>query len=43
MGDEAFDAETARRYETLLEKKWVGVVRLQKKVGPSPLKLSVGC
>ncbi|CAG8954436.1 hypothetical protein HYFRA_00006063 [Hymenoscyphus fraxineus] len=32
LDDGIFDAETARRYEGLLEKKWTGVVRLQKKI-----------
>jgi platelet-activating factor acetylhydrolase IB subunit alpha len=32
-GEGAFDADTAKKYETLLEKKWTSVVRLQKKVG----------
>ncbi|KAL7624961.1 Lissencephaly-1 [Parahypoxylon ruwenzoriense] len=32
LGEEAFDANTAKRYESLLEKKWTSVVRLQKKV-----------
>jgi platelet-activating factor acetylhydrolase IB subunit alpha len=33
LGEGTFDAETAKKYETLLEKKWTSVVRLQKKVG----------
>ncbi|KAH7320271.1 WD40-repeat-containing domain protein [Stachybotrys elegans] len=32
LGEETFDAETAKKYETLLEKKWTSVVRLQKKI-----------
>ncbi|KAL5612404.1 hypothetical protein BROUX41_000069 [Berkeleyomyces rouxiae] len=32
LSEEAFDAETAKKYETLLEKKWTSVVRLQKKI-----------
>ena len=31
IGD-TFDAATCKKYETLLEKKWTSVVRLQKKV-----------
>jgi platelet-activating factor acetylhydrolase IB subunit alpha len=31
LGD-AFDDATAKKYETLLEKKWTSVVRLQKKI-----------
>ena len=32
LGEDAFDAGTAKKYESLLEKKWTGIVRLQKKV-----------
>lgn len=32
LSEEAFDLATAKKYETLLEKKWTSVVRLQKKV-----------
>ena len=32
LGEDAFDSATAKKYETLLEKKWTSVVRLQKKV-----------
>lgn len=32
LGEEVFDANTAKKYEGLLEKKWTSVVRLQKKV-----------
>jgi predicted nucleic acid-binding Zn-ribbon protein len=32
LGEDAFDPATAKKYETLLEKKWTSVVRLQKKV-----------
>lgn len=32
LGEEAFDAASSKKYETLLEKKWTSVVRLQKKV-----------
>ncbi|KAL2072168.1 hypothetical protein VTL71DRAFT_11511 [Oculimacula yallundae] len=31
LGDDIFDTTTAKKYETLLEKKWTGIVRLQKK------------
>ena len=31
LGD-AFDNATSKKYEGLLEKKWISVVRLQKKV-----------
>jgi platelet-activating factor acetylhydrolase IB subunit alpha len=33
LGEDVFDAATAKKYEGLLEKKWTSVVRLQKKVG----------
>lgn len=32
LGEDAFDTGTAKKYESLLEKKWTGIVRLQKKV-----------
>jgi platelet-activating factor acetylhydrolase IB subunit alpha len=32
LGEDVFDAATAKKYETLLEKKWTSIVRLQKKV-----------
>lgn len=32
LGEDVFDAATAKKYEGLLEKKWTSVVRLQKKV-----------
>lgn len=31
LGEEEFDIETTKKYETLLQKKWTSVVRLQKK------------
>lgn len=31
LEEDVFDAQTAKKYETLLEKKWTSVVRLQKK------------
>lgn len=31
LEEETFDAVTAKKYETLLEKKWTSVIRLQKK------------
>lgn len=31
LGEDTFDAAIAKKYEVLLEKKWVGVVRLQRK------------
>lgn len=34
LGEDVFDAGTAKKYETLLEKKWTGIVRLQKKACP---------
>jgi platelet-activating factor acetylhydrolase IB subunit alpha len=38
LSEEAFDPETAKKYETLLEKKWTSVVRLQKKAcWPDPV------
>jgi hypothetical protein len=36
IGD-TFDAATCKKYETLLEKKWTSVVRLQKKVRASSM------
>lgn len=32
LGEDVYDPATAKKYETLLEKKWTSVVRLQKKV-----------
>ncbi|KJZ77081.1 Nuclear distribution protein PAC1 [Hirsutella minnesotensis 3608] len=32
LGEDVFDAATAKKYETLLEKKWTSIVRLQKKI-----------
>ncbi|KAB8233038.1 WD40 repeat domain-containing protein [Aspergillus alliaceus] len=32
LGDDAFDATTAKRYEGMLEKKWTSIARLQKKI-----------
>jgi platelet-activating factor acetylhydrolase IB subunit alpha len=32
LGEDVYDAATAKKYESLLEKKWTSVVRLQKKV-----------
>ncbi|KAK0720694.1 nuclear distribution protein pac1-2 [Lasiosphaeris hirsuta] len=32
IGEDSFDAEKAKKYEGLLEKKWTSVVRLQKKI-----------
>jgi platelet-activating factor acetylhydrolase IB subunit alpha len=32
LGADIFDAATTTKYETLLEKKWTSIVRLQKKV-----------
>jgi hypothetical protein len=34
LGLDVFDEASTKKYETLLEKKWTGVVRLQKKVRP---------
>lgn len=31
LGDDIFDTATTKKYETLLEKKWTSIVRLQKK------------
>ncbi|KND92306.1 Nuclear distribution protein PAC1 [Tolypocladium ophioglossoides CBS 100239] len=31
LGEDVFDVATAKKYETLLEKKWTSIVRLQKK------------
>lgn len=43
FGGDALDNNMVQKYEGLLEKKWIGVVRLQKKVQhqhslPSPLQ-----
>jgi platelet-activating factor acetylhydrolase IB subunit alpha len=35
LEEETFDAVTVKKYETLLEKKWTSVIRLQKKASPS--------
>jgi platelet-activating factor acetylhydrolase IB subunit alpha len=32
LGEDEFDTETTAKYQTLLEKKWTGAARLQKKV-----------
>ena len=32
LGEDVYDAATAKKYESLLEKKWTSIVRLQKKV-----------
>ncbi|ERT00973.1 nuclear distribution protein PAC1 [Sporothrix schenckii ATCC 58251] len=32
LGEDVLDAATTKKYETLLEKKWTSVVRLQKKI-----------
>ncbi|KAK3936707.1 WD40-repeat-containing domain protein [Diplogelasinospora grovesii] len=32
LGEDIFDADTSKKYEGLLEKKWTSVVRLQKKI-----------
>lgn len=32
LGEDVFDAATAKKYETLLERKWTSIVRLQKKI-----------
>ncbi|KFY01614.1 hypothetical protein O988_02647 [Pseudogymnoascus sp. VKM F-3808] len=32
LEEETFDAVTVKKYETLLEKKWTSVIRLQKKI-----------
>lgn len=32
LGEDVFDTGTAKKYESLLQKKWTSVVRLQKKV-----------
>ncbi|KAI9158573.1 putative Nuclear distribution protein PAC1 [Paramyrothecium foliicola] len=31
LAEDVFSSETAKKYETLLEKKWTSIVRLQKK------------
>ena len=31
LGEDVFDAERTAKYQTLLEKKWTGAARLQKK------------
>ncbi|KAM0525446.1 hypothetical protein ACHAPE_000151 [Trichoderma viride] len=37
LGEDVFDAATTKKYETLLEKKWTSIVRLQKKACPFTL------
>ncbi|KAL6697696.1 WD40-repeat-containing domain protein [Trichoderma pleuroticola] len=32
LGEDVFDAAMTKKYETLLEKKWTSIVRLQKKI-----------
>lgn len=32
LGEDVYDVATEKKYETLLEKKWTSIVRLQKKV-----------
>ncbi|KYK61317.1 Nuclear distribution protein pac-1a [Drechmeria coniospora] len=32
LGEDVFDAATTKKYESLLEKKWTSIVRLQKKI-----------
>ncbi|KAM3512984.1 hypothetical protein MY11210_003384 [Beauveria gryllotalpidicola] len=32
LGEDVYDAATAKKYESLLEKKWTSIVRLQKKI-----------
>lgn len=32
LGEDVYDSATAKKYESLLEKKWTSIVRLQKKV-----------
>ncbi|KAF5128175.1 Nuclear distribution protein PAC1 [Metarhizium anisopliae] len=32
LGEDVFDVATEKKYETLLEKKWTSIVRLQKKI-----------
>ncbi|SPO07357.1 probable Nuclear distribution protein PAC1 [Cephalotrichum gorgonifer] len=32
LGEDVYDAGTAKKYESLLEKKWTSIVRLQKKI-----------
>ncbi|KAI5464587.1 nuclear distribution protein pac1-1 [Mariannaea sp. PMI_226] len=32
LGEDTFDTATTKKYETLLEKKWTSIVRLQKKI-----------
>lgn len=45
LGEDVYDTATAKKYETLLEKKWTSIVRLQKKVGRllSLTQLSTSC
>ena len=38
LSEEVFDAATAKKYESLLEKKWTSIVRLQRKVRCSAQK-----
>jgi platelet-activating factor acetylhydrolase IB subunit alpha len=34
FGEDVFDANTAKRYEGMLEKKWTSIARLQRKACP---------
>lgn len=46
LGEDVFDAAMTKKYETLLEKKWTSIVRLQKKACPFTLaaqRLPDGC
>lgn len=36
LSEDTFDVATAKKYETLLEKKWTSIVRLQKKARLPP-------
>ncbi|RDL37826.1 Uncharacterized protein BP5553_05259 [Venustampulla echinocandica] len=35
LTEDDFDAATAKKYETLLERKWTSIIRLQKKASLS--------
>ena len=44
LSEEVFDVATAKKYESLLEKKWTSIVRLQRKIrSPIEILSHTGC
>lgn len=41
LGEDVLDSDTVTKYEGLLEKKWISVIRLQKKAQTAPTVDSV--